>query len=165
MNPLILNLIEALREELKQYGELLAQLDHQHQLVAQRKPQELAHCVAGIQSQTETVQAVRREREQHQRHIARHLRLGESVELGQILPLLPPHCGVLIEALAKENNELLLRVQGRAQQNQVLLSHAVELLKRLMKALLPQGAPTTYNGAGRLPLNNFAPTSLYEAVG
>jgi hypothetical protein len=165
MNHLLSNLIESLREELKQYGELLAQLDFQQQLVIQRKPQELMHAVAGINFQADTVQAVRREREQHQRHVAQHLQLGEAAPFVEILPLLPSHYGGLVNALVQENNELLVRVQQRARQNQLLLSHAVELMQRFINALLPTPPVLTYNDAGRLPGNNYAPTSLYEAVG
>ena len=165
MNNLLSNLVESLREELKQYGELLAQLDQQQQLVSQRKAQDLMRSVAGINAQADTVQAARREREQHQRHVAQHLQLGEAAPFVEILPKVPQHYGGLIQALVQENNELLVRVQQRARQNQLLLSHAVELMQRFINALLPAAPPTTYNDTGRLPGNNFAPTSLYEAVG
>ena len=165
MNPLLTNLVESLREELKQYGELLAQLDHQQQLVTQRRAPELLQSVAGINAQADFVQATRREREQRQRHVALFLDLAESAVFTDILPRLPQHYAGLIQALVQENNELLTRVQQRARQNQLLLSHAVELMQRFINALLPTVAPTTYNDAGRLPGNNFAPTALYEAVG
>ena len=165
MNNLLSNLVESLREELKQYGELLAQLDHQQQLVTQRRAHDLMRSVSGINAQADTVQAVRREREQHQRHVAQHLQLNETAAFVEILPLVPQHYVGLIQALVQENNELLIRVQQRARQNQLLLSHAVELMQRFINALLPAAPPTTYNDAGRLPGNNFAPTSLYQAVG
>ncbi len=165
MNSLLTNLVESLREELKQYGELLAQLDHQQQLVTQRRAPELLQSVTGINAQADFVQATRREREQRQRHVALSLQLGETAVFTEILPRLPQHYGGLIQALVQENNELLVRVQQRARQNQLLLSHAVELMQRFINALLPTVAPTTYNDAGRLPGNNFAPTALYEAVG
>ncbi len=165
MNSLLTNLVESLREELKQYGELLAQLDHQQQLVTQRRAPELLQSVTGINAQADFVQATRREREQRQRHVAIFLDLAESAVFTEILPRLPRHYGGLIQALVQENNELLVRVQQRARQNQLLLSHAVELMQRFINALLPTVAPTTYNDAGRLPGNNFAPTALYEAVG
>lgn len=165
MNQLLSNLIESLREELKQYGELLAQLDHQQQLVMQRQAQDLLHIVSGINAQADTVQAARREREQHQRHVARHLKLGETAVFTEMLPLLPPHYRPLLQALVQENNELLVRVQQRARQNQLLLSHAVELMQRFINAILPGANPATYDEAGRVPANSLTPNSLYEAVG
>ena len=165
MNQLLSNLIESLREELKQYGELLAQLDHQQQLVMQRQAHDLLHSVSGINAQADTVQAARREREQHQRHVAQHLQLGAAAAFAEMLPLLPAHYRPLLQALVQENNELLVRVQQRARQNQLLLSHAVELMQRFINALLPGANPATYDDAGRLPANSLAPNSLYEAVG
>ena len=83
----------------------------------------------------------------------------------EMLPLLPSHYRPLIQALVQENNELLVRVQQRARQNQLLLSHAVELMQRFINAILPGASPATYDGAGRLPANSLMPNSLYEAVG
>lgn len=165
MTQLLSNLIESLREELKQYGELLAQLDHQQQLVIRRQPSDLLQSVSSINAQAETVHAARREREQHQRHVAAQLKLTEAAAFTDILPLLPAHYRPLIEALVAENNELLVRVQQRARQNQLLLSHAVELMQRFIAAMVPGSTPPTYDVAGRVPANAIAPTALYEAVG
>jgi flagellar biosynthesis/type III secretory pathway chaperone len=165
MNQTLSNLIESLREELKQYGELLAQLDHQQQLVVHRQTRDLLQSVSGVHLQAETVQAARREREQHQRHVAQHLKLGETAVFADMLPLLPPQYQPLLQALVEENNALLVRVQQRARQNQLLMSHAVELMQRFINAILPGANPATYNDAGRLPANSLTPNSLYEAVG
>ena len=165
MTQLLQNLIESLREELKQYGELLAQLDHQQELVMHRQARDLLHGVTAINMQADTVQAVRREREQHQRHVAQHFQLGEAATFAEMLPLFPAHYRPLIQALVAENNELLLRVQQRARQNQLLLSHAVELMQKFINVLLPGAGPATYNDAGRLPASSLSPNALYEAVG
>jgi flagellar biosynthesis/type III secretory pathway chaperone len=165
MNQLLSNLIESLREELKQYGELLAQLDHQQQLVMQRQAQDLLQGVSGINAQADTVKAARSEREQHQRHVAQHLKLAEAAAFTEMLPLLPSHYRPLLQALVQENNELLVRVQQRARQNQLLLSHAVELMQRFINAIVPGASPATYDEAGRLPTKSLTPNSLYEAVG
>ena len=165
MTQLLHNLVESLREELKQYGELLAQLDHQQQLVMQRQARDLLNSVTGINLQAEAVQAARHEREQHQRHVAQHFKLGEAATFAEMLPQFPAHYRPLVEALVAENNELLLRVQQRARQNQLLLSHAVELMQRFINVLLPGTSPATYNDTGRMPASSLAPNSLYEAVG
>ena len=39
-----------------------------------------------------------------------------------------------VQALVEENNELLIRVQQRARQNHLLLSHAVELMQHLINS-------------------------------
>jgi len=149
MNQLLTNLIEALREELKQYGEMLALLDHQQQRVMHRQTDDLLPSVAGVEAQADAVHAARREREQHQRHAARRLELSETAGFGELVPLLPADYQPLIRALVQENNELLIRVQQRARQNHLLLSRAVELMQRFMSSLCPGSSPKTCDDAGR----------------
>jgi flagellar biosynthesis/type III secretory pathway chaperone len=165
MNISLPNLIEALREELKQYGEMLARLDHQQQLVMHRQTDDLFQSVTDITAQAGVIAAARREREQRQRHVARLLNLPETAGFGDILPLLPPDYRPLVQALFQENNELLVRVQQRARQNHLLLSHAVEFMQRLINVIFPGAGPTTYDNAGRLPETNLPKHSLYEMVG
>jgi hypothetical protein len=58
MNDLLHNLIEALREELKQYGEMLAVLDQQQHSVVQRQVDNLLQNVAAINAHAEAITAV-----------------------------------------------------------------------------------------------------------
>jgi len=117
MNNFLSNLIEALREELKQYGEMLAVLDQQQNSVIQRQASDLLQNVASINSQADVITAVRHEREQHQRHVARQLDLPEDASFAAIIPLLPADYRPLVQALVQENNELLVRVHQRTRQN------------------------------------------------
>lgn len=165
MNDLLHNLIEALREELKQYGEMLAVLDQQQDTVVQRQVNDLLQNVAHINSQADIIAAVRREREQHQRNVARQLGLNEDAPFSVIIPQLSADYRPLVEALVQENNELLVRVHHRTRQNHLLLSHAVELMQQLIQAIFPNGSPKTYDKAGRLPASNLPQYSLYESVG
>ena len=71
MNELLQNFIESLREELKQYGELLALLDLQQDQVVRRLADELLDTVSAINTQGEAIQAARRERDQRQRELAK----------------------------------------------------------------------------------------------
>ena len=165
MNDLLHHLIEALREELKQYGEMLAVLDQQQSSVVQRRTSDLLQNVASVQSQAGVMAAVRREREQRQRHVARQLDLPEDATFTVILPKLPVDYRPLVQALVQENNDLLCRVQQRTRQNHLLLSHAVELMQQLIQAIFPGGNPKTYDSNGRLPVNGLPQHSIYERVG
>lgn len=165
MNNLLHNLIEALREELKQYGEMLAVLEQQQQSVVQRQTNALLQNVADINAQANVIQAVRHEREQHRRHVARQLGVEENAGFAMIIPLLPPDYQPLVQALVHENNALLLRIQQRARQNQLLLSHAVELMQQFINSIVPGGNPKTYDNTGRLPVSNLPQRSIYEQVG
>jgi flagellar biosynthesis/type III secretory pathway chaperone len=165
MNDLLHNLIEALREELKQYGEMLAVLEQQQDTVVQRQVNDLLQNVAHVNAQADVIAAVRREREQHQRNVARQLGLEKDATFQAIIPLLSADYRPLVEALVQENNELLVRVHHRTRQNHLLLSHAVELMQQLINSIFPGGSPKTYDRKGRLPVNNLPQYSLYESVG
>src|ERR1700761_2079210 len=108
MNDLVHNLIEALREELKQYGEMLAVLEQQQNSVVHRRVDDLLLNVANINAQAEAIAAVRSEREQHQRNVARLVGLGDDAGFGLIVPCLPADYRPLVQALVQENNELLV---------------------------------------------------------
>jgi flagellar biosynthesis/type III secretory pathway chaperone len=165
MNTLLPKLIAALREELEQYGEMLARLDYQQQLVMHRQTADLFQSIADINAQAGVIADTRHAREEQQRQIARLLNLPETAGFSEIVPVLPPDYRPLVQALVQENNELLVRVQQRARQNHLLLSHAVELMKNIITAIFPSTSPTTYDAAGRLPGAQLPQHSLYETVG
>jgi flagellar biosynthesis/type III secretory pathway chaperone len=165
MNDLLTNLIEALREELKQYGEMLALLDQQQNRVMERHTRDVLQSVADLNTQTAVIAIKREEREQCQRDLARQLNLPDDAIFGVILPLLPADYRPLVQALVQENNELLIRVQQRVRQNHRLLSHAVELMQQLIHSIFPGANPKTYDDSGRTPAAIIPQHSLYEAVG
>ena len=76
MNDLLPNLIEALREELTQYGEMLALLDQQQNRVMERHTRDVLQSVADLNAQTAVIATTRGEREQRQRDLARKNMLG-----------------------------------------------------------------------------------------
>jgi flagellar biosynthesis/type III secretory pathway chaperone len=158
-------LIEALREELKQYGEMLALLDQQQQMVMRRQVGELPENVSTVNAQAGVIAAARQEREQRQRQLARVLEIPEASNFTVLIPLLPADYRPLLEALVRENNELLVRVQQRARQNHLLLSHCVELMQQLINTIFPKLSPTTYDGSGHVPAAAIPPRPLYQAVG
>ena len=165
MNESINNLIEALREELKQYGEMLALLDQEQDLVMQRQTIGISPCVSAINAQAETLQVVRQEREQRRRHLARTLRLSEEINFKELISRLPADYQPLIQALVQENKELLFRVQQRARQNHLLLSRMVELMQKLIGSLLPGTGPATYSEAGVMLSPGLPAQPLYDAIG
>jgi len=165
MKELLSNLIEALREELKQYGEMLALLDQQQNLVMHRQTAELPENVQSVNTQAGVIAVARQEREQRQRHLARMLSIPEESGFTVLLPLLPPDYQPLMGALVDENNHLLVRVQQRARQNHLMLSHCVELMQQLIQSFIPGVGPVTYNGSGQVPAVETCASPLYQAVG
>ena len=69
MTELLHNFVESLREELKQYGELLALLELQQTQVVHRLADELLETVSAVNVQGDAIQVARREREQRQREV------------------------------------------------------------------------------------------------
>ncbi|HWQ92199.1 MAG TPA: flagellar export chaperone FlgN [Clostridia bacterium] len=165
MNALLQNLIEALREELKQYGEMLALLDHQQQLVILRQGSDLMQSVAAVDAQAEVIRIAREEREQRQRDLARKLKLEEAIGLQDLTLHLPNDYQPLVNALVQENNSLLVRVQQRARQNHLLLNRAIELMQRFITTLVPGVTPVTYTPEGRRQASEQSARALYEAIG
>ncbi len=165
MNEALNHLIEALREELKQYGEMLALLDQEQDLVMNRQTFGISPCVMAINAQGEILQTVRHEREQRLRHLLHELQLSEQTSLKELIPRLPSQYQPLVQALLHENKELLVRVQQRARQNHLLLSRMVDLMQKLIGSLLPGSAPATYTGGGVMLTPALPGQPFYEAIG
>ena len=165
MNVLLPNLIEALREELKQYGEMLARLDHQQNVVMRRQSEDILPSVAAINRQADIIAATRAEREQCQRQVAHQLNLPESAAFAAIVPLLPADYRPLVQALVQENNELLVRVQQRARQNQLLLRRSLDLMQNLLQTLFPVPQRGLYDGGGHSRRRSLPSCALYDAAG
>ena len=163
MNECLHNFVESLREELKQYGELLALLDAQQEKVIQRLADELLVTVSAIDNQGEAIRAARRERLQRQRELSQSLGLDADVRIAELMPALPSPYRLLAEALVEENNQLLTRVRQRARQNHILLSRAVELMGNFINSFCAVGAPT-YNQAGTVSAAPLGGRALYEEV-
>jgi len=164
MNDILSNLIESLREELKQYGEMLALLDHQQNLVMRRQSNDLLQSVNDVNSQVEIIHAARIEREQHRSRLARQLNLNEDADFNALTPLLAVEYRGLIKALVQENNELLVRVKQRARQNHLMLTRATELMQRFINALSPAPATATYNVAGVVAGAGVPPHAMLEVI-
>jgi flagellar biosynthesis/type III secretory pathway chaperone len=166
MTELIQNLIDCLREELKEYGEMLALLDQQQDMLVRRATQDLLENVAAIDAQGAAIQGARLEREQRRLRLSRYLALPDNAAFSLLNARLPAAYRPLVQALVQENNDLLRRVQQRARQNHLLLYRALELMQRLISSLAPATGTPVYNDAGALlaPAGT-PPQSLYDAIG
>jgi len=126
--------IEALRNELQQYGEMLALLEAQQEAVSQRESGSILKSVPAIEAQGIAIQEARRTRETHQRQLAWALGRPDSVTFQEIIPLLPEQYRPLVSALVQEINQLLGRVRHFAEQNHLQLRHSLELMDRFLVA-------------------------------
>ena len=165
MTEKIQDLVNALRDELKEYGELLSLLDRQQQSVIGRVADEVFQSIGFVQRQGTAIAEARTRREGFAREIARDLCQEPDASFALLIPLLPAAYRPLVKALVDENNELLVRVQQRARQNHLLLSRSVELMQGLLDTLLPSREMRVYNGRGNMQTHETAARSLYQGVG
>lgn len=165
MIPVLEKLIQALREELAHYGEMLALLDRQQETTISRMTDEMYAATAAIQGQSRVIQESRARREGVQRELARELAVVETSTFVELVPLLPAEYRPLVESLVGENNDLLRQVQHRARQNHLLLSRSVELMQQFINTLVPARSAPSYTDRGARTAPAVAPPPLYEAVG
>lgn len=165
MTDALQRLIEALRDELQQYGEMLALLDQQQEQVCARVADDLLSTVAHIQEHGTVMQGARRQRDECRTAVARTLGLRDEATFLELLPRLPVNFRPLVQALVDENNDLLRRVQQRARQNHFLLSRSMELMQSVIGSLVPQARPLTYGHAGVMASPTLPSRTLYDAVG
>jgi flagellar biosynthesis/type III secretory pathway chaperone len=165
MLELIQRLIDALREELEQYGELLALLDQQQEAALTRSSDEVLNTIAAVNAQSAVIQVARQHRDQCRLHLACALAQSDSTSLTVLLPLLPENYQPLVQALVQENNDLLHRVQQRARQNHLMLSRALELMQTLINTMAPSGPTPVPLGNGTVPKPSMSSRPLYEAAG
>ena len=158
-------LIECLRNELQQYGEMLALLDQQQANVVRRVADDLLITAAAIDTQSAAVQKARQERESCQSGLAQDLLRPGEATLAALTQLLPAKYRPLVQALVHENNQLLFRVRQRAHQNHILITRSMQLMQRLIATLVPVQPTPVYDGQGHLSAPAPRGSSLYEAVG
>ena len=134
MTVILQKLIEALRNELEQYGEMLALLEQQQE-AAGLGADDVIHTIAAINSQGSSIQNAREHRKTCQRQVSEKLNQPHDSSFAHLIPLLPHHYQPLLGALVQENNELLIRVRERAQQNQALLRRSIDFMQRFISTL------------------------------
>ncbi len=165
MTDTLQRLIEALRDELQQYGEMLALLDQQQAQVCARVADELLATVTLLQEQGAVMQGARRQREECRAAVASALGLDEAAPFKEVIPQLPASFRPLLQALVDENNDLLRRVQQRVRQNHFLLNRSMELMQDVIVSLVPQSRSLTYGQAGIMTSPALPARTFYEAVG
>jgi hypothetical protein len=120
------NLIQALRNELQQFGEMLASLDAPGASLDQS---------LRIQTQAEVLRLARQERRECQRRTAVALNLAGEASIAALAPAMPKEYRPLLLALIHENDELLESLRTRLGQNQSQMSRSLGVMEELMASL------------------------------
>src|SRR5688500_7348107 len=164
MKEFVEKLIGALREELQQYGEMLARLDDQQELVMRRAAAAVLETVPQVQSQSAVLTQAREVRFNSMKELCATMRLPVETTFKDLLPNLPSDYRPLLEALVQENNELLQRIHQRARQNHILLSRTVESMQQVINSLGIHRPTAVYDESGSVFSPAPARPALYEAV-
>jgi len=164
MIEFIQKLIETLREELQQYGEMLARLDDQQQLVKRRAAEAAMNSVPLLQSQSALLTRVRGARFSAMKELCAQMKLPDNATFRELVPQLPNDYQPLVEALVQENNELLQRIHQRARQNHILLTRTIESMQHVINSLGIHRPTPVYNDAGNVFVPTNAQPAIYEAV-
>ncbi|MGP8200930.1 MAG: flagellar protein FlgN [Limisphaerales bacterium] len=158
------SLVEALRDELKNYGEMLALLDRQQEYLMTRAANEVSQSISLVQAQGLAIQEARKHREDCRRAVAESAGQPENAPFKELIPLLPADYQPLLKALVEENNELLFRVRRRARQNHLILKRSVELMQQLLNSLCPPLQPANGNSTGEPPAPVWEEQPLHAEV-
>jgi flagellar biosynthesis/type III secretory pathway chaperone len=165
MTENIANLINALREELAQYGTMLALLDGQQKQIGARHADGVYQSIGPIKQQGLAIQKARAHREECRAQLAQSLQQGREFSFAKLIPLLPEEGRAVLGALVKENNDLLARVRVRARQNHLQLSRSIELIQSLIHSIFPAREPRVYNDRGSMKARRPVQRLIYEAIG
>ncbi len=164
-NDDINRLIESLREEMTQYGELLALMQEQQELIINRQPQELLTNLNEVNVQMEKIAEARQAREQARATLTTQLNATQETTFKQMTSQLPADYQPLLEALVDEVNALLQNVHKWLRQNHLLLKRSLDLMQGILQNVYPdQASPKTYGRQGVVSPVNPPPSTLYEGI-
>jgi len=158
-------LIDALRDEVQEYGGLLSLFNEQQKAILDRKPDAVLAVQEAVALQFGTIDQCRKRREKLTQEIATEL--GRATEpplpLRGLIESFAEAVRPLLYALMDEVNNLILRSRRRAQQNQMLLARSIEVSQHLLQKLNPEAFTKTYSRRGRISLSGAAGASRYLA--
>ncbi len=166
MNDALNQLIAALREELTQYGEMLALMQEQQELIINRAANELLLNLHEVDGQKDKILACREQREAARRELVQALGGTEETTFKQMTELLPEEYRPLLEALVEEINQMLQRIQQWLRQNHLLLKRSLDLMQKIMHTMFPTSstAAQTYGRGGTVSPIAPPPSTLYEGI-
>ncbi len=157
-------LIETLREELTQYGELLALLEQQQDLIVSRSAEGLLENLGAINAQVPIVAAARQNRDKLRKELAVAMSQPTTISFRLLITLTPREYQPLLEALVDEINDLLTRSQQRLRQNHLLLSRSLDLMQQMIFSLFPSSGGQTYNQMGAVKPPTVPQSTLCEII-
>lgn len=157
-------LIDSLRNELTECGELLALLQEQQSLIIARSSEGLLTNIELVNVQFEKISTVRQLREEHQRQYAAEIGVPAEASFADISSRVEAAYRPLLSALVGEINGTLDSLHQWLRQNHRLLGRSLDLLQQLIKGLFPTTVGTTYSRRGYVTPTAPPPSALYNGL-
>ena len=155
---------ECLRNELQEYGALLALFEEQQANLLRRDADQVAALAMSIEEQARATHSCRERREECVSAFALKQGCPFDTSLRQMLPHFPCEVQPLLNALIDEINHLIHRIRRDARQNQMLLSRAVEAHDEALRTLMPDTFKSrTYSPRGAVSIGTVI--SGWQAAG
>jgi flagellar biosynthesis/type III secretory pathway chaperone len=142
------DLIEALRAELQEYGELIALFDEQQSTILKSDPKGFLDLGSAVDDQISLVGAHRGRREDLVRKLNLTSGRPESTKLTDLLDQTPAEKKGMIKALIDEINALVARTQRCLRQNRLLLARCIETAQKLTAIAGNGNVISTYGCGG-----------------
>ena len=157
-------LVQNLREELIQYGELLSLLEQQQEMIVNRSADGLIQNLTSIHAQMAEIAKARGCREQCRSELAVSLDLDAELPIKEMYYSFPVEYQSLMQTLVDEVNELLIKANQRLRQNHLLLSRSLEFMQQLIQSLFPTQAGQTYDQSGLIGTTYVPQRTTYETL-
>ena len=109
--------------------------------MAGRSSDDALHSVTAVNAQSAAVEQSRQLRETCRGELARLLAQPADVTFVALIPQLPQKFRPAIDAIVRENDQLIARIRQRAQQNHLLIARSLEVMQRVVNAFVPAGQP------------------------
>jgi len=164
MTPILEQVIEALREELQQYGEMLALLETQQGSLSGDDFNSLSTTSRALDSHCGVLAASRTNRENLQRHLAWSLGQPDSETFQNVLPFIPEDYRPLVLALIREINQLIEHVRVRLQFNHTQLRRSLELTEAMLNTISSQANSALLAEERNSPGAESSPCTVSAAI-
>ena len=158
------DLVEALRMELQQYGEMLALLDYQEDLINLRGADAIFASMTALGAQDDAIRRARQTRQEIQGNFAGSAGYDAGATFTKLLPVIPPPYHGLIAALVEENNQLLQRVRQSAERNRNMLRESLEYMQRFVSAWAGADQPIRSTGESHDLIPVQTGSAFYESI-
>jgi flagellar biosynthesis/type III secretory pathway chaperone len=159
------NLVECLRNEAAEYGQLLKLIEEQQQMIFKRDTAGVLRLTNAIQSQADILQDCRRGRDRAIAQFATEHGREPTSSLRSLLPAVAPEIRPQLEALIGEVNRLIHRVRRSMHLNRRLLGCTLEFHQELLRRLRPDAFTKTYARDGRISVSAPRPIPTIQTAG